>query len=61
MNPEEARNHCSECGDLITTQHEIDFELCDVCFQYLKEEQEADLERDEFLRDQKIRDENCEL
>jgi hypothetical protein len=61
MNPEEVKNHCRECGDPITTQHEIDFELCDECFNLLKEEQEADLERDEFLRDQKIRDENCEL
>lgn len=65
MNPEEARNFCSECGDPITTQHEIDLELCDECFQILKEDEERDRVREEmkdtFDRDQERADFNGEL
>jgi predicted nucleic acid-binding Zn ribbon protein len=61
MNPEEARNHCSECGDPITTQHEIDFELCDECFNIAKQEADYQKYKDEYARDEEIRDRNCEL
>ena len=53
MNPEEERNHCSECGDPILTQHEIDFELCDECFKQAKEDAE--------INDPEHTDRNCEL
>ena len=56
MNPEEAKNHCGECGDPITTQHEIDFELCDECF---KEKQEE--AKDAFDIDQERADAECKL
>lgn len=53
MNPEEAKNFCSICGDPITTQHEIDFELCDECFAQEKEDAERN--------DPDGADRNCEL
>ena len=61
MNPEEAKNHCEECGDPITTQHEIDFGFCDECFQYLKDDADRTKYLDEYGRDEEIRDRNCEL
>ena len=63
MNPEEAKNHCDNCGDPILTQHEIDFELCDECFNELKEEEQNDLIAEErnAIDDPDGTDRNCEL
>jgi hypothetical protein len=61
MNPEEAKFHCEECGDPLLSQKEINYGLCDECFKELKDEADYEKYKDEYGRDEAIRDGNCEL